>query len=211
MRPVDFFDSFAVPFPESTGPMNENGYLRPPFTAASVIAATFSREEFPSLAGDHPLRDMYLWPKLFVQLALVKIEVEVAAGPQCARDRAERSRKISSVRQMINDSPLRCNEVNLHRQTKRSHVGSTNPHVETFRASLFTRDPAHLARQIPRENSQATTREFDRCYASAAPEFAYLARLREERFQQSVAGRIPRSGRLAPQIIVELADFLVRC
>jgi len=209
MRPVDFFDSFVVPFPESTGPMNENGYLRPALTAASVIAAAFSREEFPSLAGDHPLREMCLWPMLLVCLALVKVEVEVAAGPQCACDRAEGSRKIGSVRQMIDDSPFGCNEVNLHRQAKRSHVGSTDAHVETFRVSLFTRDPAHLARQIPRENSQATTREFDRDYAGAAPEFAYLPHLREDRLQQSEAGRSPRPGTF-PQIIVELADHLVR-
>jgi hypothetical protein len=135
---------------------------------------------------------------LFVQLPLVKIEVEVAAGPQCARDRAESSRQIGSAPQMIDDSPFGCNEVNLHRQTKGAHIGSTNPHVETFRASLLTRDPAHLGREIPRENIQAKAREFNRCYAGATPEFAYLPRLREDRLQQSAAGRSPRPGIFDP-------------
>jgi hypothetical protein len=99
---------------------------------------------------------------------------------------------------MINDPPFGRNEVNLYRQTKRSHIGSTNLHVKAFRASLFARDPAHLGREIPRENIQAKAREFNRCYAGATPEFAYLPRLREDRLQQSAAGRSPRPGILDP-------------
>jgi hypothetical protein len=139
MRPVDFFHSLAAPFPESSGPADEEGYFNPAFAAPSVIAAALSRKGFPCLV----LPDKLPYPFLFVQFPLVKIEIEVAARPQSARHGAEGSGKIGSTRQMIYDSPFGRNQVNLDRQTKRSHIGSTNLHIETFGVRLLAGDPAH--------------------------------------------------------------------
>ncbi len=113
MGPVDFFNTFAAPLPKSSGPAGENGYLGPTFAARSIIAAVLGGEEFCSGASNHAVAHERLRPTTFVQLPLVKIEIEVPAGPQGARDRPKRLHEIGSALQVIDYTPFGSDQVNL--------------------------------------------------------------------------------------------------
>jgi hypothetical protein len=208
VRPVNFFDSLTAPFPNAPGPTDEYGYLYPAFTPASVKPPALHRKELFRIRGSNPIPDKCIGPNILVQLSLVQIEIEIPARSQCTRDGAKRSHKIASARQMINNPPFRCNQVNLYRQTECAYVSSTNPNVQFLSAGLFARDSTHLRGEVGSENSQAAACKFDCCHAGTASDFAYLPGLRQDWRQHSSARRGPRQPRRFPPIksVVELAD-----
>lgn len=176
VRPVNFIDAFAVAPPQSSARASENGHIHPAFAAASIKTAMLNPEEVLSV-GSGSISHERIRPIYFVDSPLVKIEVKVAPGLQCARDRAKRAREFAPFPQMIDDAPFGCDEVHPLPQAELSHVGPGNVHVEAFRESLLARDPAHFTGIIEREDFEAQARKFDRRLSRAATDFAHSPRV----------------------------------
>jgi len=162
---MDLYEQIAAPDPTSSGAGDEKGEFRPPFPQLWQIATLFSHEELTVL------KHHGLGPT-FEMTPLMKIEIEVAAGPKGTRNALHHLEQIRLSTKMIDRTPFGCNAIDRFRQAELAHVRLYYVEFYAFLPRFFSSNVAHAFRKVHRVDPQPSAGEFNRVRARTATKLA---------------------------------------